>query len=126
MKSLFLSVLFYVLSNFTMAQVASKLASKPDAAKELITVETSCGECNFKLPGDNCDLAVRINGTAYYVDGVSISEFGHPHDDNGFCVAVRKAEVQGEVVNNRFKATYFKLLPVANATENTNRQDAGK
>ncbi len=108
------------------AQVASKLASKPDPEKELMTVEASCGECKFDLPGTDCDMAVRINGKAMYVDGVSIFEFGHPHDENGFCVAVRKAQVQGEVVNNRFKATYFKLLPVANASENSNKQEAGK
>jgi len=27
-----------------------------------------------------------------------------------FCNAVRKAEVQGEIVNDRYKVTYFKLL----------------
>ena len=118
MKYLFLSFLLGMFSLSVQAQVASKLASKPDSSKALMSVEATCG--------NDCDLAVRFNGKAMYVDGVSIFEFGHPHDDNGFCVAVRKAEVQGEVVNNRFKATYFKLLPVANATENTNRQDAGK
>ena len=126
MKYLFLSFLLGMFSLSVQAQVASKLASKPDSSKALMSVEATCGECKFDLPGNDCDLAVRINGKAMYVDGVSIFEFGHPHDANGFCVAVRKAEVQGEVVNNRFKATYFKLLPVANATENTNRQDAGK
>lgn len=99
------------------AQAAHHLAQAPDLNKPLLTVETSCGECNYGLPGESCDVAVRLpqeDGTtkAYYVDGVSISEYGHPHAENGFCVALRKAEVQGEVVDGRFKASYFLLLPV--------------
>ncbi|MBS1588723.1 MAG: hypothetical protein JST52_03835 [Bacteroidetes bacterium] len=76
----------------------------------MIKVDASCGECNFDLDGTSCDLAVRISGKAYFVDGVTIKDFGHPHDENGFCVAVRKAEVQGDIVDGRFKASYFKLL----------------
>lgn len=75
-------------------------------------LDASCGECKFGMDGADCDLAVRINGTPYFVDGVGIKEYGHPHNKNGFCVAVRKAEVQGEIVNGRFKASYFKLLDV--------------
>lgn len=95
-----------------MGQVAERLLAQPDPNKPLTVVETSCGECNFNLPGMSCDVAVRLPGGSYYVDGVGIKEFGHPHDANGFCVAVRKAEVQGAVVDGRYKATYFKLLPV--------------
>lgn len=102
---------------FVSAQVTKNLAPEPDPNKPLLTVETSCGECNFDLPGNGCDVAVRLpqedgSTKAYYVDGVGISEYGHPHAENGFCVAVRKAEVQGEVVDGRFKATYFNMLPV--------------
>lgn len=98
-------------------QVARDLDQQPDPRKPLMTVETSCGECNFGLPGNDCDVAIRLpsaDGTtqAYYVEGVDISEYGHPHDENGFCVAVRKAEVQGDVVDGHFKASYFKLLPM--------------
>lgn len=110
MKKIFylcLLTLFYITSH---AQVASNLDQIPDPKKELKTVETSCGECNFGLPGDGCDVAVKIDGKAYYVDGVSIKEYGHPHHEGGFCVALRKAEIQGELVDGRFKATYFKLL----------------
>ncbi len=74
-------------------------------------VEASCGECQFGLEGKSCDLAVRIDGKSYFVDGTTIDEHGDAHAKDGFCKAVRKAEVQGEIVNNRFKATYFKLLP---------------
>ena len=83
---------------------------KPDPSKKIQLVEASCGECQLGLPGKGCDLAVRIDGKAYFVDGTSIDEYGDAHADDGFCEAIRPAEVQGEVVNNRFKATYFKLV----------------
>ncbi|MBS1647675.1 MAG: hypothetical protein JST67_10080 [Bacteroidetes bacterium] len=110
MKKTWYIGVFCFLSSICYSQVASTLATKPDSNKKIWIVEASCGECNFGLDGASCDLAIRIEGKAYFVDGVGIKEYGHPHDKNGFCVAVRKAEVQGEVVNGRFKASYFKLL----------------
>lgn len=103
---------FLIFSAVGYGQIATTVNAKPEPGKKLMTVEASCGECNFGMDGNNCDLAVRIDGKPYFVDGVAITEFGHPHDKNGFCVAIRKAEVQGEVVNGRFKATYFKLLGI--------------
>jgi hypothetical protein len=111
-RTFLLSISLCLLGTISFAQVSKNGAAKPDPNKKTMTVETSCGECNFGLEGKSCDLAVKINGKAYFVDGAKINDFGNPHDDNGFCLAVRKAEVQGEVVKNRFKATYFKLLPV--------------
>lgn len=73
-------------------------------------VEASCGTCNFGLKGDDCALAVKIEGKAYFVDGTSIDDHGDAHAKDGFCESVRKAEVRGEVQNGRYKATYFKLL----------------
>ncbi|UPL47889.1 DUF6370 family protein [Hymenobacter sublimis] len=86
-------------------------AAPPDKAKEVRVVEASCGQCRLGLPGKSCDLAVRLDGKAYFVDGTTIDSHGDAHAKDGFCQAIRKAEVQGEVVDNRFKATYFKLLP---------------
>lgn len=80
-------------------------------AGKMMVVEASCGECQFGLKGKDCDLAVRIDGKAYFVDGTSIDDHGDAHAADGFCEAIRKAEVQGEIVNDRFKATHFKLLP---------------
>ena len=74
-------------------------------------VEASCGQCQFKMKGHGCDLAVRIDGKSYFVDGAEIDSFGNAHADDGFCVAIKKAEVVGTIVDNRFKATSFKLLP---------------
>jgi len=85
--------------------------SKPDTTKPVQVVEVSCGECQFHLKGKSCDLAVRIKGKAYFVDGADIDSFGDAHASDGFCKAISKAEVQGELVKNRFKITYIKLLP---------------
>ena len=81
-----------------------------DPVRPTIIAEASCGECQFQLEGKGCDLAVRIDGKSYFVDGTKIDDHGDAHADDGFCNAIRKAEIQGTIVNNRFKATYFKLL----------------
>jgi hypothetical protein len=81
-----------------------------DSANAIQIVEVSCGQCQFKMQGKGCDLAVRVNNKAYYVDGTKIDEHGDAHAKDGFCEAIRKAEVKGAVVGDRFKVTYFKLL----------------
>jgi hypothetical protein len=99
--------IFFVLT--VTGQVSN--TAKPDSTKKIFIAETACGQCKLGLPGKSCDLAVRINGKAYFVDGTAIDGHGDAHAKDGFCSAIRKAEVQGEIVDNRFKATYFKLLP---------------
>ena len=83
---------------------------KKEQPKVLI-VEASCGQCQFKMKGHGCDLAVRIDGKSYFVDGTSLDSHGDAHASDGFCAAIRNAEVTGSIVDNRFKATSFKLLP---------------
>ena len=81
--------------------------------KEVIQVaEISCGQCQFELDSQNgCDLAVRIDNKAYFIDGFDIDAFGDAHDEHtGFCEVVRKAEVTGVVENGRFKASAVKLV----------------
>ena len=110
MKNILLIFLFCIIAQMSFAQ--QKDGSKqPDPEKKLMEVEASCGQCKFGLEGTDCDLAVRIDGKAYYVDGTKIDDHGDAHAKDGFCNAIRKAKVQGEVVNNRFIATYFKLTP---------------
>mgnify|MGYP003648343991 FL=1 len=74
-------------------------------------VEASCGQCQFGMKGKGCELAVRIDGKSYFVDGTSIDSHGDAHATDGFCEPIRKAEVTGKIVGNRYKATSFKLLP---------------
>ena len=89
---------------------SSNAQEKKETPKKQI-VEASCGQCQFGMEGKECDLAVRIDGKSYFVDGTHIDQHGDAHAKDGFCAAVRKAEVIGEIVDNRFKVTYFKLLP---------------
>jgi len=92
----------------TETEVAAGPAITIDTPRE---VEASCGECNFDMPGSGCDLAVRIDGHAYLVEGTSIGEHGDSHADDGLCNAVRKARVTGHSEGNKFVATSFELLP---------------
>lgn len=110
MKTTLFCLSFIVIGLISSAQKSDPKVSTPDPNKKIQVVETACGECQFKLAGKGCDLAVRIDGKSYFVDGTDIDSHGDAHAKDGFCNAVRKAEVQGEVVNDRFKVTYFKLL----------------
>ncbi|HEV7334042.1 MAG TPA: DUF6370 family protein [Flavisolibacter sp.] len=109
------ALLFSLSLLFSTLLFAQKKESKtePDPAKKLYEVEASCGQCKLGLKGAGCTLAVRMDGKAYFVEGTSIDEHGDAHADEGFCNAIRKAKVQGEVVDGKFKATYFQLLPEA-------------
>ena len=110
MKSLLVLAFLGFFALNTIAQPSVSKTSKSDPTKKIQIVEASCGECQFHLTGKSCDLAVRIDGKAYFVDGTTIDEHGDAHAKDGFCESIRKAEVQGELVNNRFKVTYFKLV----------------
>lgn len=107
MKNLFSLFLLLLLQSSVSAQKSDK---RLDPKKPLMTVEASCGQCQFKMAGKGCTLAVRYNGKAYFVDKANIDSFGDAHSKMGFCNAIRKAKVQGEVVNNKFVATYFELI----------------
>jgi len=113
MRSFLSSIICLLFITNAFGQKSDPKVSTPDPNKKIRVVETACGECQFKLTGKGCDLAVRIEGKAYFVDGTDIDSHGDAHAKDGFCNSVRKAEVQGEVVNDRFKVTYFKLLKTA-------------
>ncbi len=90
-KILFLSVFIITLS-----------CSNKKEVKQV--AEISCGQCQFELDSETgCDLAVRIDNKAYFVDGFDIDAFGDAHDEHtGFCEVIRKAEIKGVVENGRF------------------------
>lgn len=103
MKKIFF--IAFVLANATLF-AQEKKESKPQI------VEVSCGQCQFGMTEKKgCDLAVRIDGKSYFVEGTKIDEHGDAHAHDGFCSAIRKAEVVGEVKNNKFVVSHFKLLP---------------
>jgi hypothetical protein len=122
MRSFLSSVVCLLFIGSTFGQKSDPKVSTPDPNKKVLVVETACGECQFKLAGKGCDLAVRIDGKAYFVDGTDIDSHGDAHAKDGFCNAVRKAEVQGVIANNRFKVTYFKLLKEPEKKEATGNQ----
>jgi hypothetical protein len=107
---LILTTLFICVFATANAQSKNELNSQPDTTKKLMTVETACGQCQFGLKGKGCTLAIRINGKAYFVEGTDIDSYGDAHAKDGFCNAIRKAQVQGEITNDKFKVSYFKVL----------------
>lgn len=124
MKTFFTSIVCMLLGCSVFSQKTDSIVIKPDPAKKIQIVEAACGECRFKLEGKGCDLAVRMDGKAFFVDGTDIDSHGDAHAKDGLCNAVRKAEVQGELVNNRFRVTYFKLLKdEAKKDSNTKQQN---
>lgn len=111
MKTLTAFFITLMVSLSVAAQSKEQSINKKNVAEKTQVAEASCGQCNFKMKGEGCALAVRIDGKAYFVDGTSIDEHGDAHAKEGFCNAIRKAEVQGEVKDGKFVVTYFKLLP---------------
>jgi len=110
MKIFFTLVCSSVIAFSAIGQQKEAKQSKPDSTKKMQIVEAACGECQFGLEGKSCDLAVRIDGKFYFVDGTHIDSHGDAHAKDGFCKTIRKAEVQGEIVGGRYKVSYFKLL----------------
>ena len=123
MRSFLSSIVCLLVISSAFSQKSDPAVSTPDPNKKIQVVETACGECQFKLTGKGCDLAVRIEGKAYFVDGTDIDSHGDAHAKDGFCNAVRKAEVQGNLVSGRFKVTYFKLLKDAEKKEQPTAQE---
>ncbi len=105
MKKLFLIA-------FLSLGIASMNAQEKKQEPKTQIVEASCGQCQFGMKGKGgCDLAVRIDGKSYFVEGTDINKHGDAHAADGFCSVVRKAEVVGEIKGDRFVASSFKLLP---------------
>lgn len=102
MKKIFLLLLF-------LSTVAMNAQDKKEHATSQI-VEAACGQCQFGMKAKGCDLAIRINGKPYFVDGTTMDQQGDAHAHDGLCNMVRKAKVSGEIVENRFKATAFELI----------------
>jgi hypothetical protein len=92
----------------------SSLAQKPfgkiNSGLPIDTLAASCGSCNFKMAKKGCFLAVKKDDIAYEVKGTGLDDHGDAHAEDGFCMAVRKARVQGKVEKGFFVATYFELL----------------
>jgi len=104
MKKLLLLLLFIPLVSFGQ----KTLKEKPEI--NLVKAEAACGICMLNMQGEECELAVKIKDSKYYVIGTGIDDHGNAHSKKGFCNAIRKAEIQGKVINNKYHITYFELV----------------
>jgi Family of unknown function (DUF6370) len=102
-KSFFTVLLSCLLLNTAIAQDSAKNIPTPNPAKKILLAEASCGKCKFGMAGDDCELAVRINGKSYYLDGASIDAFGNAHAADGFCNVIRRSKVQGRLWTTALK-----------------------
>ncbi len=99
-----------VLLLLTLMSLSISAQEKKKEIKDQV-VEASCGQCNFGMTSKKgCDLAVKIDGQAYFVEGTKIDQHGDAHAHDGFCNAVKKAKVTGEIKNDTFVATDFALV----------------
>lgn len=76
----------------------------------LIKAEVACEICMFNIEGQECELAVSIKGSKYYVIGTGIVDHGDAHSKRGFCNAVRKVNIQGKIIDSKFHVTHFELV----------------
>jgi Family of unknown function (DUF6370) len=104
-QKIFIAINLIAISLGTVAQTTTI-----NEEQKLQIVEASCGQCNFGMKGKSCDLAIKINGKAYFVEGTKIDDHGDAHASDGFCMTIKKAEVKGEIVGEKFIATHFKLV----------------
>ena len=52
-------------------------------------------------------LAIQINGIAYEVEGTGVDDHGDSHAEEGFCNAIRVANVKGKIKEFTLKAESF-------------------
>jgi len=122
MKIFFTFVCSSAIAFSAIGQQKEAKQSQPDSTKKTLIVEAACGECQFGLDGKTCDLAVRIDGKFYFVDGTNIDAHGDAHAKDGFCKTIRTAEVQGEITGGRFRVNYFRLMSNPAAKDTKNKQ----
>jgi len=61
--------------------------------------------CNFGMKNKKrCNLAIQINNVAYDVEGTGIDDHGDSHAKEGFCNAIRVANVKGQIKKNTLVA----------------------
>ncbi|MDC3350426.1 DUF6370 family protein [Flavobacteriaceae bacterium] len=104
MKKLLALLIFIALVSFGQKTLKEKTEIN------LVKAEAACGICMLNMQGEECELAVKIKDSKYYVIGTGIDDHGNAHSKKGFCNAIKKAEIQGKVINNKYHITYFELV----------------
>lgn len=82
---------------------------KPIALQE---VDAACGLCHFGLSASACQLAVKVDGGAYFVEGVEEIPHEEMHKEGGICMTIRRAKVSGRIDRDKFVALSYELLPL--------------
>lgn len=98
---------------FLLTLISLSASAQQEKKRELKNqiVDASCGQCNFGMTSKKgCDLAVKIDGKSYFVEGTKIDQHGDAHAHDGFCNVVKKVKVSGEIKNDTFVATDFALV----------------
>lgn len=104
-----MKLLSLLLLCFMTGSIASAQSGKQTVVN-LKNVEAACGECKFAMKGKGCNLAIRVDGKAYFVDNTKLDDHGDAHADDGFCNKIRRADVTGKIVKDRFVVSKFTLL----------------
>ncbi|WP_435260689.1 DUF6370 family protein [Tenacibaculum sp. nBUS_03] len=96
---------------FTISSIIFLFSCSEKQEKEILA-EASCGQCKFELKSQKgCDLAIKIDDKAYFVEGANIDDFGDAHDKKtGFCNVVREVKVTGKLKNDKFIASFFEIV----------------
>lgn len=111
MKNIVTTILFICIVQLTACQTVQ--AQQVKKQTESITnkkVDIACGQCQFKMHGKGCTLAIKVNNIPYFVTGASIDSFGNAHASNGFCNAISKAIVSGTIQDSVFIAKHIKPI----------------
>ena len=108
MRAVFRIAMLCLLAVASGCQPQARREEAPMSAK-FENVELSCGQCQLGLEGEGCDLAVRIDGQAYFVDGSGIDDHGDAHAADGLCNAILSADIVGRVEGGRFLASAIEL-----------------
>lgn len=105
------TILFIFISLLSNHCFSQELKNKnlADSSRPFYEAEASCGSCKLNMQGKGCFLAVRINGKNYFVDGAGIDDFGDAHNKEGFCNAIRKVTLQGEIKKEHFILSYLQF-----------------
>lgn len=110
MKYILTSIFTLLLFTSTNAQDSTKKKLVFNPSLPVYTVEATCGNCMYKMEGTGCNLAVKFNDKNYFVKGTNIDDHGDAHDADGFCNAIKKARVQGSVIDDKFVVSFFELV----------------
>ncbi len=86
-----------------------KNTNPADSSRSFYEAEASCGSCQFNMKGNGCFLAIRLNKKKYFVQGAGIDDFGDAHNEKGFCNAIRKVLVSGDIKGDSINIIYLKL-----------------